>query len=241
MTQVPSDYLFDLQALAKEDCRAVLFYDQLGCGRSDAPPVESGLYGVESSITQLREVLSATGIANKPHHLYGQSWGGLLAFLHLASSTSAMPLSLTLSNTPSSVALVEAEAGRLLRECGDDVARFMARHNFRGSDSDAAQQRLDAAYAHAGSTWRGSGAIPGLEVDSKELQVVTCPTLILRGEHDFVTDACVDAWRGLPNAHLHVLPGASHHALLEAPERYLDVLGAFLRESEAQVESPASP
>ena len=32
--QVPSDYLFDLENL--ED-RAVIFYDQLGCGRSDRP------------------------------------------------------------------------------------------------------------------------------------------------------------------------------------------------------------
>ncbi|MGW9209278.1 alpha/beta fold hydrolase [Embleya sp. NPDC055664] len=64
------------------------------------------------------------------------------------------------------------------------------------------------------------------------LDAVTCPTLVLAGEHDPVTTASA-ARRlaaGLVNAEtrLHVLPDAGHGAFREAPERSLAVLRAFL-------------
>jgi proline iminopeptidase len=103
--QVPSDYLFDLERLGSD--RSVIFYDQLGCGRSDAPsPDMRRVYSVASSVRDVHAVLR--GLRVPRYHLYGQSWGGLLA-AHVASSkdTTSLrlppPLSLTLSNTPSSV------------------------------------------------------------------------------------------------------------------------------------------
>ena len=224
--QVPSDYLFDLEQLEK---RAVIFYDQLGCGRSESPPADSGAYGVEQSVADLRAVLSEVGLSDAgSHHLYGQSWGGLLAFSHLTTDDACMPLSLTLSNTPSDVSLVEAEAGRLIEACGGEVSDFMALHNLRDAPADG-HPRINAAYAHAGSTWRGSSAIAGLAAGKDAMKGVTCPTLVMRGEHDFCTAACVEGWSGLPDVKFETLYGASHHALLEKPEEYLRTLDSFLR------------
>ena len=223
--QVPSDYLFDLSKL---ETRPVIFYDQLGCGRSDAPPADSGEYGVDASVDDLKALISHLSIDH--FHLYGQSWGGLLAFEYANREKLAGrsgPVSLTLSNTPTSVPLVESEAGRLVRdECGDQVELFMQRFNCR---AEPAPEALAAAYAHAGSTWRGTAAIEGLEVDCEAPSAITCPTLVLRGEHDFVTDLCVSGWsRAIPHAEFNVLEDCSHHALLESPELYLGQLGAFL-------------
>ena len=59
---------------------------------------------------------------------------------------------------------------------------------------------------------------------------VRCPALCLRGEHDFVTEACVEGWRALPDVRLVTLEGCTHHALLEEPAAYLGVLTGFLGE-----------
>ena len=232
--QVPSDYLFDLEGLGPPE-RAVIFYDQLGCGRSDEPPAESGFYSLSSSVAHLRAVIADLGL--RRYHLYGQSWGGLLACLHLSTpladgepESEAEAISLTLSNTPTSVPLVEAEAVRLIDECGGEVSTFMAAHNYRGGPEQPPQ--LAAAYDHAGTTWRGTAAITGLEVSEEEMARVLCPAMVLRGEFDFCTEECVSGWRALPNARFETLSGASHHALLEDPEGYLTVLGEFLREHE---------
>lgn len=227
--QVPSDYLFDLERL---DDRAVVFYDQLGCGRSDEAAADSGCYSVDASVQDLRAVLRGVGLDERPYHLYGQSWGGLLAFFHLATvdadeTPCGSASSLVLSNTPSSVALVETEAGRLLEACDGDIEAFMAAHNYRGGAEQPPQ--LADAYAHAGTTWRGSGAIKGVEATAETMRRVECAALVMRGEHDFCTEACVEAWSGLPDARFVTLAGASHHALLETPEEYLEALGGFLR------------
>merc|ERR1719440_414279 len=111
--------------------RAVVFYDQLGCGRSDKPDPELGdVYSVASSLRDLRGMLSALGVGPR-YHLYGQSWGGLLAAMFVSSEKSLQPLSLTLSNAPTSAALAVSEAGRLIEEGGGSVEDFMATHNCR--------------------------------------------------------------------------------------------------------------
>jgi pimeloyl-ACP methyl ester carboxylesterase len=229
--QVPSDYLFDLERVGPP-ARAVVFFDQLGCGRSSTPPADSGAYSLSSGVEHLRAVIANLDL--RRYHLYGQSWGGLLAYLHLstpvgdADDRMAQACSLTLSNTPTSVPLVEAEAGRLIDECGGEVSAFMAAHNFRGGTEQPPQ--LAAAYAHAGTTWRGTAAIAGLEASKEEMAKVACPAMVLRGEHDFCTEDCVKGWSALPNARLETLSGTSHHALLEDTPRYLALLGAFLEE-----------
>lgn len=228
--QVPSDYLFGLSGVG--DDRAVVFYDQLGCGRSDEPSEGLGeVYSLASSLRDLRGLLRSLRLER--YHIYGQSWGGMLAAELVGAEAAPRldarihpPLSVTLSNTPTSVDLVEAEAGRLLQACNGDVEAFMAAHNCRVAEKP---QPLADAYAHAGTTWRGSGAISGLEVSAAAMGRIACPALVMRGDHDFVTEECVQGWSAMPDVTFVTIDDASHHALLEQPEAYLDTLGAFLR------------
>ena len=117
-----------------------------------------------------------------------------------------------------------------LRACGGAQEAFMAQHNLR---VEPQPQRLVDAYAHAGTLWRGTSAIKDLVVSGETMGRIRCPALVMRGEHDFVTEACIEPWRkGLPAgaARFVTIAGASHHALLEKPEAYLTELDAFLRE-----------
>ena len=71
-------YLEPLEALA--DRRRVIFYDQLGCGRSDRPG-DLSLWNVDRFVTELAQVRSALNLDRL--HLFGSSWGGMLAMQYV--------------------------------------------------------------------------------------------------------------------------------------------------------------
>ena len=62
-------YLEPLEALA--DRRRVIFYDQLGCGRSDRPG-DLSLWNVDRFVEELAQVRSALNLDRL--HLFGGSW-----------------------------------------------------------------------------------------------------------------------------------------------------------------------
>src|SRR6266850_4943415 len=70
----PSYYLKPLAALGDE--RPVVFYDQLGCGRSDRPD-DSTLWTIQRFIDELATVRKALNL--KEVHILGTSWGTMLA------------------------------------------------------------------------------------------------------------------------------------------------------------------
>ena len=67
----PSYYMSPLGALADE--RRVIFYDQLGAGRSDRPD-DASLWRVERFVDELATVRDALGLDEI--HLLGHSWAG---------------------------------------------------------------------------------------------------------------------------------------------------------------------
>src|SRR5207302_3307616 len=75
---LPHGYISSLADLADE--RPVVFYDQLGCGRSERPD-DPSLWTVERSVDELAAVRSALGLERL--HLFGSSWGGMLAMSYM--------------------------------------------------------------------------------------------------------------------------------------------------------------
>src|SRR5512135_2605617 len=64
----------ELELMASGD-RALVFYDQLGCGRSDRP-TDPALWTVETFLDELTTVREELGLDRV--HLLGWSWGGQL-------------------------------------------------------------------------------------------------------------------------------------------------------------------
>ncbi len=63
-----------LRRLADE--RPVVFYDQLGCGKSERPDDKS-LWNVKRFVQELQQVRDALGLDEV--HIFGHSWGTMLA------------------------------------------------------------------------------------------------------------------------------------------------------------------
>ena len=105
------DYLLPLAALA-DSGRAVVHYDQIGCGRSTLLPDRGpGFWQVPLFVDELDNLLDHLGIAGA-HHLLGQSWGGMLGAEHAVRQPPGLR-SLVIANSPASMPLWLQEANRL--------------------------------------------------------------------------------------------------------------------------------
>ena len=77
---IPSNYLYPLETIVPY--RSIVFHDQLGCGKSDEPK-DPSLYSIRDSVQDLKILLKKLGV--RRFHLYGQSYGGILAFEYMKS------------------------------------------------------------------------------------------------------------------------------------------------------------
>lgn len=111
------NYLLSMKALADE--RPVIFYDQLGCGKSDAPTEES-TYTIQRSIDELDALRATLGLDQVV--LHGHSWGTLVAIEYLCQGRGQGVRQLILSGALASAPQVVAGFHRLIDGMPDDFA-----------------------------------------------------------------------------------------------------------------------
>jgi proline-specific peptidase len=257
---VPSDYLEPLERLA-ESGREVIVYDQLGCGRSDHPD-DPALLQVERFVAELACVRRAWGLDSI--HLYGQSWGGMLA-LEVALSGSQGVKSLILSNAPASMPLWVEETTRLRRELPREVQAVLDQHEQANTtDSPEYQEamlvfyrrhvcRLDEwpsclmrsfsameadpriYHAMCGvSEFNITGSLRDWDVSS-DLHLIKQPTLVISGEYDEATPKVAEALhRGIAESEWELMPDCSHLCHLEQTVAYRERVNTFLDGVEAR-------
>jgi L-proline amide hydrolase len=130
------DYLTPLDAIHEVDSRPVVFYDQLGNGRSTHLP-DRGVefWTVDLFVRELRTLLADLGISGR-HHVLGQSWGGCLAQEYALTQPSGLR-SLVLADTTSSLPEFVAAANRLRADLPAEVEATLRRHEKAGTTDDA--------------------------------------------------------------------------------------------------------
>jgi L-proline amide hydrolase len=245
-------YFAPLERLASE--RAVVLYDQIGCGASDRPAdLEWSLDVFRDEVVAVRDQLGLERI-----HLLGTSWGGMLALEHVLSGAGGV-CSLTLSSTVASSAQWAEEQQRLRAALPPEVVETLDRHEGAGTYDDPEYQaaeavlyerhfyrgprpcpELDRMDAGRGvevyramwgpNEWTPTGQLKAWDVRPR-LREIEVPTLVVRGRHDMSTDAInatlVD---GIADAREVVLEHSSHTPVLEETDRYLEAVGSFVRE-----------
>ena len=225
------NYFAPLAALARE--RAVVLYDQIGCGNSDRPrDIEWSVGVFLDEVDAVREQLGLERI-----HLLGTSWGGMLALEHVLGGARGI-VSLVLSSTLASIDEWAEEQWRLRSALDSDEAYFDA-HFYRGPKPRAELERMDAGRAldvyeamQGPNEWTVTGALRGWDVRER-LREIDVPTLVVRGRHDMCTERIAATLvSGIRGAREVVLEHSSHTPVLEETDRYLEVVGEFVREVE---------
>ena len=120
------DYLEPLEALAAD--RLTVFYDQLGCGRSDQL-ADRSLWRLERFVAEVDTVRRALHLEQL--HLFGQSWGGWLAIEYLLTHPPGV-VSVVLASTSASIPQFVAEAARLKAALPPAISHTLRRYEAAG-------------------------------------------------------------------------------------------------------------
>lgn len=237
----------------------VILFDQRGTGRSDGVRDSTSLTRstLVEDIEGLRRALGVDG----RFHLFGHSWGGLLAleyaFRHPQSLRSLVLISSTEPGTRFQAELAAALESRRSHADSSELAALFRSEGFRRGDRDVIERIYQLTYR----PWLGrrqgvsrlSFGLDGemasegrrtarLLVDNSpsphhwaKLSALEVRVLVLHGDRDPIpvemARTLVDS---LPRARLEVLDGVGHFPFAEAPERFFRVLRRFLQD-------PSSP
>ena len=249
----PSYYLESLARLGTE--RPVVFYDQLGAGRSDHP-TDTTLWRIPRFMEELDSLRAHLGL--REIHLLGHSWGTMLATDYLLDDPTGVA-SVILASPALSTARWEADADTLIQTLPDSLQRAIAEGETTGDFGSPAYQAataafyalyltrrggpvVDTTFAHFGaelygymwgpSEFTATGTLRDYDRTAR-LGELRLPVLYTTGEYDEARPATV-AWyqRLTPGAQFALIPGSAHLTSVDAPEAFADSVSRFLKDVE---------
>ena len=146
----PHSYLLPLTDLASSR-RAVIFYDQIGCGNSThLRNKPSSFWTPELFMSELANLLAGLGVSGD-YDLLGQSWGGMLAAQFVSSYSDRSVISglnkLVLNSAPASMQLFDQSISKLVSQLPEDTQEVIKRNQEAGTtDSEEYQNALLVFY-----------------------------------------------------------------------------------------------
>lgn len=252
------DYLLSMADLSRGG-RAVVFYDQLGNGRSSHFRDRGAeFFTVELFVDELARLIRHLGIGDR-YHILGQSWGGMLALAYLLTSPPGLR-SAVLSNTTASYPSFTAAVNSLRRLLPPETEAILRRHEEAETTDDP--EYLDAARVFYDRhvcrvvPWPDDVARSFAWMDEdptvyrttngptefhtigsftdwsvlERLGEIHTPTLVLSGGHDEMTpETQTPLVTGISGAEQVVFEHSSHVPFWEQREEYMAVVDAFLR------------
>ncbi len=252
------DYLESLDVMA-DTGRRVIYYDQLGCGRSEIPESKPEMWTVDLFVEEIDVVRIALGL--EKIHLLGQSWGGMLAMEYMLTQPVGIA-SLTIASSPASMIQWVEEANRLREQLPPDVQQTLLEHEAAGTTSTAAyQDAMQVFYdrhvcrvpypdymkrsfdylARGGevyNTMNGPsefhvvGTLKQWDVRDR-LPEIAAPTLVTSGRYDEATPLIAETvTHGIPGAQSVIFENSSHSSHVEEADRYVQVLTDFISQHE---------
>ena len=238
--------------------RAVVHYDQLGCGRSSRLPGRGAdFWTVQLFLDELDNLLDHLGITQR-YAVLGQSWGGMLGAEHAIRRPAGLTC-LVIADSPASMELWVSEADRLRQALPADVQATLLRHEEAGT-TDSAEYRaaeevfyarhvcqivpnppeVAASFAaidedptvyhtmNGPSEFHVIGSLRTWSVVDR-VAAIEVPTLVVTGAHDEATPATVQPFLdAVPDVRWEVFADSSHMPHVEEAERYAAVVTGFL-------------
>lgn len=235
------------------DDRKIIFYDQLGGGRSDRPEDQS-LWTIPRFIEEidiLRNELDLEKII-----LWGSSWGTMLGADYLFTNPKGIEAAIFCSPCLSAKKWKE-DADRLRLKLPQDVQEVLLKHEHdQTTDSDEYQEAmweylkrfaclLDPIpenlmevfgnanqeiyeYMWGPSEFHPTGTLKEYDATPK-LSTLQMPTLFVCGREDEATPESTEYYSSLvKNSKFEVIEGAAHLAYIEKPNEFIQVMRDFL-------------
>jgi proline iminopeptidase len=246
-----SYYLNPLKELAKD--RPVIFFDQLGCGRSSRI-TDTSLMTLDNYVDEVEQLKTALGITE--YFLYGHSWGTMLAmdfYLKHPEGIKAIVFGSPLFSTD----LWISDAKTLIETLPDSVQQIIyvneQNQTYSSPDYQAAVQiyyhhflrRTERYLTDIDSTKKTFGEnvyeymwgpsefkATGTLKDYNRLQYldkISVPVLLTCGDYDEATPATVKYYQSLlPGSKLIVIKNSGHLTMIDNTEDNNNAIEDFL-------------
>lgn len=249
----PSYYLNPLEGVTVD--RPVIFYDQLGAGRSDRP-TDTSLWTVDRFVRELDDIREALGLDEV--HILGHSWGSMLAVDYMLTKPEGVR-SLILASPALSVRRWAEDADRLVAQLPEELQRNIEKHEASHTTDDPEYQEATMEYYKRylsrsdpwspdlllafenfnsdiyGLMWGPSeftatGTLKDYEREDV-LPNLDLPVLFTAGRYDEATPETVEIYQSLvPGSKIAIFENSAHMTMLDEPEAYTDVVREFLNE-----------
>ncbi|HUO42462.1 MAG TPA: proline iminopeptidase-family hydrolase [Methylomirabilota bacterium] len=246
------DYMLSLTDLTEFGYR-VIFYDQLGCGKSDVPK-NTALFTVERAVEEVEIMRKALKLAKI--NLVGSSWGGMLAIAYALQYQKNLKSMVTIGGL-ASVPRTTAEMQKMKSQLPDDVQAVMRKYEETGDYENPKYLKavevfyrkhlcrlnewpkelvysLDHISKPVYLTMNGPneftiiGNIRYWDV-THLLHKIHVPTLITGGKFDEVSPVeARSIHRGIKGSRLVTFQKSSHLPMWEERERFMTVVRKFL-------------
>ena len=254
---VAHNYIDSYKLLAR-DGRAVIHYDQIGCGLSThLPDKGADFWTPQLFVDELENLIDHLG-QRAGFHVLGQSWGGMLGAEYGVRRPKGLK-SLVIANSPASMAIWTSEAMRQRSAMPQDIQDALNTHEATADyDNPAYKAATDWVYARhvcrvvpnppevvasftqlvadptVYHTMNGPneffvvGTLKHWDI-TPELPKINVPTLVISGRHDEATPACVQPYKDLiAGASQMIFEASSHMPHVEETEFCMGVVGGFL-------------
>lgn len=249
-------YLEPLTALG--DDRPVILYDQLGSGRSDHV-TDTSLLRIDRFVRELDSLRRALRLDRI--HLYGHSWGTMLALEYLATRPAGI-VSVVLASPVITTASWADDGKVLLATMPDSVQQVIATHEAAGTTASREYEAASMAFmmryvfgteppfppevdsAMAGynplvynTMWGPSEFSPTGNLRtfdrSATLAGLTMPVLFTAGRNDEARPETVERFaKTVANAEVKIFEKSAHMTMLTEREAYVAAVRDFLRRQE---------
>ncbi|MGH6879929.1 MAG: proline iminopeptidase-family hydrolase, partial [Hypericibacter sp.] len=229
--------------------RAVVHYDQLGCGLSTHLPEKGAdFWTVQLFLDELDNLLAHLGIASS-YHLVGQSWGGMLGAEHAVRRPKGMR-SIVIADSPPSMVLWVQEANKLRDALPTDVQATLLKHEKAGSTNSpeyaAAMRVFYDRHVCRVTPWPDEVAKSFAQIEADptvyftmngpsefhvvgtlknwaivdRLDRITAPVLLVSGRHDEATPTVVQPFKDkIKQARWEIFEQSSHMPHIEETAR----------------------
>ncbi|MER7169606.1 alpha/beta hydrolase [Micromonospora sp. NPDC000207] len=202
-----------------------LLYDLRGHGRSERPATG---YALDDFVDDLEALLAGSGVTG-PILLFGNSFGGTIAFGYAARRPERVAGVVAVESSP--------PTPEWMRRVAERLHRVAARLPQEGALAGIGARRGPIAARRAADTGRFladtsiTEELPASRLPSTEaLAALRCPVLCLYGARSPMVDLA-DAVRDLlPQTRVAVLPDQRHSVLVDAPEAVRRHVFAWLTE-----------
>jgi len=248
---VPSYYLNPIAELGKD--RPVIFFDQLGCGRSDRI-TDTALMTMDNYIAEVKALRDSLGL--KDYYLYGQSWGTMLGTDFYLTHPEGIK-GLILSSSALSIAKWMEDAQKQIATLPDSIQQIIkvneAAKTYDSPDYQRAMKvyyekyvarkvpwsaDVDSAFSQEGenvylymegpSEFTITGTIKTYD-RTPDLGKLKLPVLYIVGDNDEANPETTKYYQSLtPGAKLAIIKNAGHLTMQDNTEQHNQVLAEFL-------------